>query len=165
MRRRLLNILAVVSMALLCLVLLSASLGDYWRHHPIAQWREGQVNHKVTLKGGIGYATWQEPTSEHVFADFPWGGGDLLWAHESTHAPKSDPSNPTSWAKVWLIPTWLLALAFGLLPAIHLARAANRYRLAQQSRRKGHCLVCNYDLTGNVSGTCPECGTKVPEKT
>ena len=25
----------------------------------------------------------------------------------------------------------------------------------------GHCLHCSYDLTGNESGVCPECGTKV----
>jgi hypothetical protein len=24
-----------------------------------------------------------------------------------------------------------------------------------------HCQRCDYDLTGNVSGVCPECGTKV----
>jgi hypothetical protein len=24
---------------------------------------------------------------------------------------------------------------------------------------KGHCRGCGYDLTGNESGTCPECGT------
>lgn len=22
----------------------------------------------------------------------------------------------------------------------------------------GHCIQCGYNLTGNVSGTCPECG-------
>ena len=26
-----------------------------------------------------------------------------------------------------------------------------------------HCYVCGYDLTGNVSGVCPECGTHVPK--
>jgi len=26
----------------------------------------------------------------------------------------------------------------------------------------GCCRVCGYDLTGNVSGRCPECGTAVP---
>lgn len=33
----------------------------------------------------------------------------------------------------------------------------------KRARRKlhGFCQVCSYDLTGNVSGTCPECGTAV----
>ena len=25
----------------------------------------------------------------------------------------------------------------------------------------GHCQTCGYNLTGNVSGRCPECGTDV----
>jgi len=25
----------------------------------------------------------------------------------------------------------------------------------------GHCQRCGYDLTGNVSGVCPECGAKI----
>ncbi len=28
----------------------------------------------------------------------------------------------------------------------------------------GHCVQCGYDLTGNVSGTCPECGTSLTNK-
>lgn len=27
------------------------------------------------------------------------------------------------------------------------------------------CVPCGYDLTGNVSGICPECGTPIPEAT
>ena len=27
---------------------------------------------------------------------------------------------------------------------------------------KGHCQTCGYDLTGNISGVCPECGSDVP---
>jgi len=27
----------------------------------------------------------------------------------------------------------------------------------------GHRQKCGYDLTGNVSGRCPECGTPVPD--
>ena len=27
--------------------------------------------------------------------------------------------------------------------------------------RPGHCHRCDYNLTGNTAGRCPECGTKV----
>ena len=27
---------------------------------------------------------------------------------------------------------------------------------------RGRCSTCGYNLTGNVSGVCPECGTEVP---
>lgn len=33
-------------------------------------------------------------------------------------------------------------------------------RLSRRPRR-GHCRKCDYDLTGNTSGICPECGTKI----
>ena len=36
------------------------------------------------------------------------------------------------------------------------ARAARRAKLMQ-----GLCSACGYNLTGNTSGICPECGTKV----
>jgi hypothetical protein len=32
----------------------------------------------------------------------------------------------------------------------------------QDRLRRGLCVKCGYDLTGNLSGTCPECGTAVP---
>jgi hypothetical protein len=28
----------------------------------------------------------------------------------------------------------------------------------------GHCQSCDYNLTGNVSGICPECGTPIPDQ-
>jgi len=28
-------------------------------------------------------------------------------------------------------------------------------------RSQGRCPSCAYDLSGNVSGTCPECGTAI----
>jgi len=28
----------------------------------------------------------------------------------------------------------------------------------------GHCVECAYDLTGNISGICPECGTPIPDE-
>jgi hypothetical protein len=30
--------------------------------------------------------------------------------------------------------------------------------IVRERRAKGLCVGCGYDLTGNVSGVCPECG-------
>jgi hypothetical protein len=32
------------------------------------------------------------------------------------------------------------------------------YRTLVERRAAGRCVHCGYDLTGNLSGTCPECG-------
>ena len=54
------------------------------------------------------------------------------------------------------IPLWFPIVLFAAYPTIAFIRGPlRRYR----RRRKGLCLKCGYDLTGNVSGICPECGT------
>jgi hypothetical protein len=45
------------------------------------------------------------------------------------------------------------------LPSI-VVRGRNRLRRA---RGAPHCAGCGYDLTGNVSGVCPECGRLTPQ--
>ena len=58
------------------------------------------------------------------------------------------------------IPLLLPVLLFGSYPLLAFLRGPlRRYR----RRRNGLCLKCGYDLTGNVSGVCPECGTEVNE--
>lgn len=49
-----------------------------------------------------------------------------------------------------------IALLFGILPLRSLIRGPLRTRYR---RRRGLCLKCGYNLTGNLSGVCPECGT------
>lgn len=55
------------------------------------------------------------------------------------------------------LPSWMMLLGFGWFP-IRLVR--NRLRHLRRCRR-GWCLKCGYDLQGNTSGRCPECGTAV----
>ncbi len=50
-----------------------------------------------------------------------------------------------------------LFLGFGRLPAL-----LRRYR-REQRREDGLCVDCGYDLTGNVTGVCSECGTEVEQ--
>ncbi len=55
------------------------------------------------------------------------------------------------------VPIWLVAGITGAFPMIWLAFALRRRR----RRRQNCCMACGYDLTGNVSGICPECGRTV----
>ena len=61
-------------------------------------------------------------------------------------------------------PMWIVA--FPYWPLIPLCGAYSGRFLylavrAVRRTRRGLCASCGYDLTGNVSGTCPECGTPV----
>jgi predicted RNA-binding Zn-ribbon protein involved in translation (DUF1610 family) len=39
-----------------------------------------------------------------------------------------------------------------------------RERAREMRRRHNLCVACGYNLTGNVSGACPECGEKISSK-
>ena len=53
---------------------------------------------------------------------------------------------------------WIPFVLFAAYPTIAWIRGpVRRWRRRQRSL----CLTCGYDLTGNVSGVCPECGTPI----
>ncbi len=55
-------------------------------------------------------------------------------------------------------PHWLPLVVFTTYPIIAFIRGpVRRYR----RRKRGLCLRCGYDLTGNVTGVCSECGTEI----
>lgn len=57
---------------------------------------------------------------------------------------------------IWPVATIILLIALSPF----LAAVARTLR-AEHRQNNGHCTSCNYNLTGNVSGVCPECGTKI----
>jgi hypothetical protein len=60
----------------------------------------------------------------------------------------------------WLtIPLWLLSAAFAAYPLISMTREYLMRRRAGGTHLA--CTRCEYDLTGNTSGVCPECGMPV----
>jgi hypothetical protein len=55
----------------------------------------------------------------------------------------------------------MLAIAVGVGgAAVAFATDVRREDLPRQRRERGQCLACGYDLRGNTSGVCPECGAK-----
>ena len=57
------------------------------------------------------------------------------------------------WAVAMLAPIGLVMLAW--------FRWDRPFEIRQECKAKGLCVTCGYDLTGNVSGVCPECGAAV----
>ncbi len=54
----------------------------------------------------------------------------------------------------WWHPAWI----FGLFPLTQVPYLWRRFK----PKLPGHCLHCSYNLTGNTSGVCPECGSSIP---
>lgn len=69
-----------------------------------------------------------------------------------------DEVGPTHWfQRAVVVPRGSFFLAFVAYPTIAFIRGpVRRWR----RKRQGRCLNCGYSLMGNVTGSCPECGTK-----
>jgi hypothetical protein len=59
----------------------------------------------------------------------------------------------------WGVPLWVLFVLFIAYPVVAFIRGpVHRRILARRARLAVCCRQCGYNLTGNVSGICPECG-------
>lgn len=56
------------------------------------------------------------------------------------------------------LPSWLPGPVLGAYPFWVFLRGPVR---RSRRRARGQCIRCGYDLTGNVTGGCPECGTPI----
>lgn len=97
----------------------------------------------------------QEDTTEWHFAGF----GHL---RQSTipYTPEFEAKFGRLVTTTWTFPLPLLSALLLLLP-LNCTVKGRRYRLRSF---RGHCPKCGYNLTGNTSGICPECGTPVAVK-
>jgi hypothetical protein len=59
-----------------------------------------------------------------------------------------------------IVPFWFLT-CMTAAPGLATAVSARRRRLTLVREKHGLCACCSYNLTGNFSGVCPECGMVV----
>jgi len=81
-----------------------------------------------------------------------WEPSDRVWELGNTITMMS-----WSGGRVGIVeyyPVWPFAIALTLPTAALWIMRRRRFAA-------GHCQICGYDLTGNVSGVCPECGAEV----
>jgi len=165
-RRALLILLTASSIALALGSALSSWHPFYWSHVrkdrlTIMQAHEGWVH----CYNSVNWTKWSSigPGTQKSFA-LPFVGGvsssndgsRSAWIHGLRLAWCRQPTGFQAYGvDATLFDLALLAL---LYPALNVAFAAAR-RVVR--RRRGRCLECAYDLTGNVSGSCPECGTEI----
>ena len=77
------------------------------------------------------------------------------------HTAKMDFRGGSQTFRIVSVPLWLVGLAL-LIPVV-LAVVQNAFNRRKMRSLKGTvCDSCGYDLTGNVSGRCPECGEVIP---
>jgi hypothetical protein len=62
-------------------------------------------------------------------------------------------------ADQWLIHAGILLAVFVFIALLH--RIGRRASLRSRFSTSPRCGRCAYDLTGNISGRCPECGTTI----
>ena len=61
-----------------------------------------------------------------------------------------------------LLPVFLITFPFAYVGSWGMALAVGiPFRVRRRPVPPDHCQACGYNLTGNISGVCPECGTPV----
>jgi len=119
----------------------------------------------------VGWKKWKLTLLDGQLWLWEWRAPDEMCTGFRSYVETRDPSFHTyglTWVKGglcpwiggnrrWSAPLWL-PLMLGIVPT-----AILWYR--DRRPPKGHCQACGYDLTGNVSGVCPECGEATGEVT
>jgi hypothetical protein len=116
----------------------------------------------IGLMGGGAILEYDDPLSRYLpdgFYRFREADGQAArrWPRIEWSLPANAAERFVS-IKTVFVPFWLLLIIFAVPPSLAFVRGPLRrwWRL-----RNSRCLLCGYNLTGNVSGRCPECGTVI----
>ena len=164
MRGRFFTIFSAVSLAL-CLALTAVWVRSYWRQELYSN-SYGYHVCSVSMGTVVLSRPLRGPPQSQVPNSFSLLGFEYRQDYVPIDLPES--ANPVGaqvtyeevLSQCFTVPCWFLCTLTAVLPALWLWR----YWRDRSVRSDGmpHCAKCEYNLTGNVSGTCPECGTSIP---
>jgi hypothetical protein len=99
------------------------------------------------------YERWIPKTEQHWFREKDW-----WFLYCSRHEMFFPVREETRKGLGFRLKPETLLLSAVLLGAYPLLMTVRKAAIRRQRAKTGCCLRCGYDLTGNVSGACPECG-------
>jgi hypothetical protein len=141
-----------------------SSAGDGWLYAHFALERaEIRKNPKdIRESAGFWHCCGHDQPSTEMGNYLPgqWWHGFVLWLECGTPTKFRglDFRVISGWS-IWIgAPAWFVAPLLAILPLLWLRTFAKRAK----RNKAGCCMACGYNLTGNISGLCPECGNKVP---
>jgi hypothetical protein len=137
-----------------CVLLLIVDVASVWWR---VYWASQQRDRCVRFAWGESVVTWTRGGARIIGVSSGWHAHRLItpgiewWPTIQTYSPlRAPPRRFISVAIPLWIPLVVVAIPTGFL-----------WRRERKRPRPGHCPHCRYDLTGNVSGVCPECGDQV----
>jgi hypothetical protein len=148
-RRRIFSFASVLSL-LLCLATVGLWVHSYRVLDPMSDYpTTGDEMHSTTTnfqsrKGQIDFEWWWHFEGLNRTVDWYWHGLGLTCTK--------------SYIQFDLM-HWMMAAMYSVLPTLWLGNHL-RHKVIASNEFKS-CAYCRYNLTGNTSGVCPECGTAV----
>ncbi len=131
-----------------CVMLVALFVASAWWY--VTAWSSGRYYRSFGICAGVIEVRWaKDPSVGPAMGN--WGfsrhGVAMIWTPAVTRGPM--PRSPGVYTTI-RIPLWILLLITATATVV----------LWRLDRRPlpGHCRQCGYNLTGNVSGKCPECG-------
>ena len=138
----------------------------YFISQQASQSPDGSWSAEVTAPGRTVVRSGARPPTK-LFVNFLRPSRTMLWFDFDRSpgvpmkfvTPSGAAGTCTTTYQVTSMPPWAVIGALAFVPAARWRRSALR-RLRRRARAaRGLCSACGYDLSGNTSGVCPECGT------
>ena len=161
----------------LCITVVSLWIKSYWPPSFVLQHRgSGYFAGMDLVPGGLDFILLTDEESIRRLETSAFLEQDAQWFELRHHEPQERQASRTIGSLFWapeerhspglirvVVPFWMLAGALVIPPGYLVCSRMRRSRRLRFRIEHGLCLRCDYDLTGNVSGVCPECGAEVKQ--